>query len=109
MILKRRLPFVVAKMLILTMIISAQAPRTVRLSPAPEFVPDWTFSGSALTGWQPIGDAAWKAQDGESTGTPSGKGGGWLMLDKSFQDVQFFSRIKCDGTCDAGVLFRVEK
>jgi hypothetical protein len=31
------------------------------------------------------------------------------MMDQSFQDVQFFTRFKCAGACNAGVLFRAEK
>jgi len=29
------------------------------------FAPDWTFKGSALTGTQQIGQATWKAENGE--------------------------------------------
>ena len=74
------------------------------LSPAPEFVPDTTFTGSALTGWQPLGDATWRATNGEIVGTPSSPGGGWLVLNRSYQDVQFFSRVKCDGPLHHGPL-----
>lgn len=88
--------------------------------PANEFKPDTIFSGSSLTGWQPLGAADWRAQDGEIIGRPqpspkasagqaaSGQGG-WLVLDKSFQDVNFFTRFRCNGPCKAGVLFRMQK
>lgn len=49
------------------------------------FVPDWTFKGSTLTGWQVVGDASWQATNGELVGTPKSPAGGWLMLDKGFQ------------------------
>jgi hypothetical protein len=86
----------------------AQTSRQV-LSPAPEFVPDWTFTGSALTGWQPIGDATWQAENGEIIGTPTQPDGGWLVANQSFQDLQWFARVRCDGACTTGVLLRMEK
>ncbi len=73
------------------------------------FVPDWTFKGSALTGWQVVGQADWKAVNGELVGTPKSPEGGWLVLDKSFQDVEFGADFKCVGGCKTGVLLRAEK
>jgi hypothetical protein len=35
----------------------------------PTFRPDVVFRGSALTGWTPLGDADWRAQNGEIIGT----------------------------------------
>ena len=60
------------------------------------FVPDWTFKGSTLTGWHTVGQADWKAANGELVGTPKSPDGGWLLLDKSFQDVQVGFDFKCD-------------
>ena len=76
---------------------------------AKTFVPDWTFKGSTLAGWQVLGAADWKAIDGELVGTPKSADGGWLVLDKSFQDVQFGADFKCTGGCRTGVLLRAEK
>src|SRR6266446_6171074 len=73
------------------------------------FVPDWTFKGSTLAGWHVLGAADWKAMDGELVGTPKSTNGGWLVLDKSFQDVEFGADFKCDGACRTGVLLRAEK
>jgi hypothetical protein len=73
------------------------------------FVPDWTFKGSALAGWHVFGAADWKAIDGELVGTPKSADGGWLVLDRSFQDVEFGADFKCTGACRAGVLLRAEK
>ena len=73
------------------------------------FVPDWTFKGSTLTGWHVLGAADWKAIDGELVGTPKSADGGWLVLDKSFQDVEFGADFKCVGACRTGVLLRAEK
>lgn len=75
----------------------------------PTFRPDVVFRGSALTGWTPMGDASWKAQNGEIVGTPKGPGGGWLLLEKSFQDVAVFTNVSCTGGCKTGVLLRAEK
>ena len=79
------------------------------LSPAPNFIPDWTFAGSSLSDWQTLGDASWRAENGIIVGTPSQSSGGWLLLDKSFQDVRFFARVKSAGECVAGILLRVQK
>ncbi len=57
----------------------------------PTFRPDVVFKGSTLTGWTPLGDVEWKAVNGEIIGTPKQPGGGWLVLDKSFQDVAVFN------------------
>src|SRR6185295_10408339 len=73
------------------------------------FVPDWTFKGSALTGWHTMGNASWTATNGELVGTPKGPEGGWLVLDKNFQDVQFGADFKCATGCKTGVLLRAEK
>lgn len=78
--------------------------------PANEFTPDTTFTGSTLTGWRSLGAAEWKAQAGEIIGRPrAGKEGGWLVLDRSYQDVNFFTRFRCAGPCQAGVVFRLRK
>ena len=69
----------------------------------PTFRPDVVFRGSALTGWTPLGDADWKAQNGEIIGTPKQPGGGWLVLGTSFQDVAIFSNVTCTGGCKVGV------
>jgi hypothetical protein len=75
----------------------------------PSFHPDSTFKGSALTGWHMLGDAAWRAQDGEIAGTPKQPGGGWLVLDHSYQDVAFSASFKCAAGCKSGLLMRAEK
>jgi len=54
------------------------------------FVPDFTFQGSSLKGWHVLGKADWRAEKGELIGTPKGSGG-WIVLDKSYQDVAFFA------------------
>ena len=73
------------------------------------FVPDWTFQGSALKGWHVLGQADWRAEKGELIGTPKSASGGWLVLDKSYQDIQFFASFRCSGNCKTGVLLRAQK
>jgi hypothetical protein len=74
----------------------------------PSFVPDTTFKGSALTGWRTLGPAEWRAQNGEITGSAKA-GAGWLVLDRSFQDVAVYASFRCVGPCQPGVLLRAEK
>ena len=75
----------------------------------PTFRPDVVFSGSSLTGWAPMGAATFRAVNGEIIATPTSASGGWLFLEKSFQDVGFFTNVTCTGACRAGVLLRAEK
>ena len=79
-------------------------PRRVR---PPTFKPDTVFTGSGLGAWTVVGDGAWTADKGEVTGK-AGQGGSWLVLDRPYQDLNFFSRFRCSSPCDAGVLFRVQ-
>jgi len=72
-------------------------------------MPDWTFKGSTLDGWKAVGQASWTASNGELVGTPKAPEGGWLILDKSFQDLQFGADFRCAAGCKTGVLFRAEK
>ena len=59
------------------------------------FVPDWTFKGPTLDDWQPLGQADWRAENGEIVGTPRAAEGGWLLLNQSFQDVQIAASVRC--------------
>ncbi|HTS27003.1 MAG TPA: FG-GAP-like repeat-containing protein [Bryobacteraceae bacterium] len=74
----------------------------------PSFLPDTVFKGSALTGWHVLGPAEWQAQNGEITGTAK-SGGGWLVLDRSYQDIGVYASFRCAGPCKPGVLLRAEK
>jgi hypothetical protein len=75
----------------------------------PNFRADSTFKGSSLAGWHVLGEADWKAQNGEITGTPKQAAGGWLVLDKSFQDVSVYASVHCTEGCKSGILLRAEK
>src|SRR6266571_3654912 len=76
---------------------------------SPNFVPDVTFKGSVLTGWHKLGPVDWRAENGEIIGMPKEESGGWLVLDKGYQDIAFYSSFRCSGTCKTGVLLRAEK
>jgi hypothetical protein len=73
------------------------------------FAPDAVFTGSSLTGWEPIGESSWRAESGEIIGTPKGAAGGWLLADRSFQDVAVFASFRCAPGCQTGVLLRAER
>jgi hypothetical protein len=75
----------------------------------PTFVPDGTFKGSTLSGWHVLGQADWKARNGELVGVPSSPAGGWLVLDRSYQDVGLYASVRCVSGCKTGILLRVEK
>ena len=74
----------------------------------PSFHPDTVFKGSSLAGWHTVGAAEWHAENGELIGT-SRQGGGWLMLDHSYQDIAFYTEFRCIEGCETGVLFRAER
>lgn len=82
-------------------------------TPAPSrpatFAPDWTFKGSALTGTEQIGQAKWRAENGEIVGTPTSADGGWLLINPGYQDVQIAGAYKCAAPCTAGIMVRSEK
>lgn len=75
----------------------------------PSFVPDTVVKSTTLAGWHTIGQADWKVENGEIVGTPTSAAGGWLVLDKAYQDVGFFASFRCDEGCKTGVVFRLEK
>ena len=95
----------------LTVAIMVVAGTALGLSAAdpPDFQPDATFKGSSLTGWQVVGQADWKAENGELVGRAKGDTGGWLMMTKPLQDLQFFANLRCQGPCKTGVLLRAQK
>ena len=73
------------------------------------FAPDVVFAGSSLAGWQPIGQGNWRAENGEIIGTPTTTSGGWLLADRSYQDVAVFTSFRCAGGCQMGVMLRAER
>jgi hypothetical protein len=67
------------------------------------------FTGSSLSGWQPIGQSNWRAENGEIIGTPTAAAGGWLLADKPYQDVAVFTSFRCTAGCQTGVMLRAER
>jgi len=82
---------------------------TAILAATHDFIPDYSFQGSSLAQLRTLGQAQWRAENGEIVATPRNSSGGWLVLDKSYQDVEFSTELRCSASCDAGVLLRAEK
>src|SRR5215813_6795035 len=89
--------------------IAGLALASLLLAASPNFLPDFVFKGSSLTGWHKMGNADWRAENGEIVGTPKDGSGGWLVLEKGYQDIAFYSNLRCTGPCNAGVMLRAEK
>ena len=72
------------------------------------FQPDHSFTASSLQGWRTLGDAQWQAKNGElvAKATPAG---GWLVMDKGYQDVGIHAQFKTTGNGEAAIMFRTEK
>ncbi len=79
------------------------------LAASQTFRADKVFRGESLAGWTLLGAATWKAEGGAIAGTPTQAGGGWLILDRQFENVALFADLKCADGCRAGVLLRAEK
>src|SRR5262245_31753080 len=79
----------------------AAGPSHFRAAPA--------FDGKTLAGWHPVGQADWRVDKGEIVGTPKTPAGGWLVLDKSYQDTGFFASFRCMTGCKTGVMLRADK
>ena len=93
----------------LMMVVFAIAGATRMFAAGPSFFPDATFQGSTITGWHAVGQADWRAEDGELIGTPKNGDGGWLILDSSYQDIGLYTQFRCTEGCETGVLFRIKK
>jgi hypothetical protein len=70
---------------------------------------DKKYVATNLSGWHVLGDANWRAENGEYVGAAKTPNGGWLVLDQSLQDAGFFAHFKCTGGCKSGVMLRAEK
>jgi Domain of Unknown Function (DUF1080) len=80
----------------------------VAYASGPSFRVDVKMPGTSLDGWHTFGQAEWKSENGEIVGKPN-SGSGWLVLDKSYQDILFYAEYKCSGGCVTGVLMRARK
>ena len=65
------------------------------LASGPSFRPDITETGKNLNNWHTLGQAEWHAENGEIVGTPGASGGGWLVFNKSYQDINFYTQFRC--------------
>jgi len=81
----------------------------VAFGAGPSFVPDSVFKGGSLSGWRPVGAADWRAENGEIVGTVKSADGGWLLFDRSYQDVGVYTSFRATGGAKTGVLMRAEK
>ncbi len=74
------------------------------------FAPDFRFEGSSLQGWQSIGGAEWRAENGELIATAKADApGGLLILNRSYQDAGVHAVFKGAAGSEAGFVFRLEK
>ena len=95
--------------ILLSGLVAVPALLSVLFAATHDFVPDTIFKGSSVAGLRTLGAAEWRANNGEITGVPKSPEGGWLLLDKSYQDIQFYTELRCGGACNAGLLLRAEK
>jgi len=70
----------------------------------PDFYPEITVSGKSLDGWHTLGNAQWHAENGEIVGTPAASGGGWLIFNKSYQDINFYTQYRLQRRLRHGAL-----
>ena len=98
----KRYLFVVPAGMVLCVAITAftQTEKHNELQPVP---------ANDLSAWHKLGNATWRVENGELIGTASSDDGGWLILNKSFQDVDVVTSFRCSSACDTGVLLRAEK
>jgi hypothetical protein len=74
----------------------------------PSFVPDAKSQVANVGGLQKLGGAEWSSDNGEIVGKGT-NGDGWLVLDRSLQDVGAYAAFRCSGACDTGFLVRMAK
>jgi hypothetical protein len=75
---------------------------------AQDFLPDWTFTGSSLSGFEQKGATRWKSQNGEIIAESTDVAGGWLILKRPLQDQQVSLSVKIQEGTTAGLLLRAE-
>src|SRR4051812_38187670 len=98
-----------SKRIVVVIVLAVSALFSILFAATHDFLPDFVIRKSSLDGWRTMGNAQWSANNGEILGTSHDKDGGWLVLDKSYQDVQFYTEFRCAARCDAGVLLRAER
>jgi hypothetical protein len=63
------------------------------------------FNGRSLAGWHTLGNATWRAENGAITASANTGSSGWLVFDKSYEDVILRLAFECV-SCDGGILLR---
>ena len=89
-----------SKRIVGVIVLAVSALFSILFAATHDFLPDFVIRESSLAGWRTVGHATWRANNGEITGTPQDQDGGWLVLDKSYQDVQFYTELHCAARCD---------
>ena len=99
-----------AKRLGMTAVAVAALVLGLRAADPPEFKPDGTFErvGSHRLAHGRPGAVASRERRVIGRAAPGGSGG-WLVMDKEFQDLMFYANLRCEGACKTGVLLRAEK
>jgi hypothetical protein len=72
------------------------------------FQPDYTFKGSDLSAWHPLGSASWQAHNGEISVNANGAAA-WLTSAHSYQDVAVHLLMKVAPGAEGGLIVRMEK
>src|SRR3954464_2322310 len=63
------------------------------------------FNGGSLAGWHTVGTGSWRAENSAIAGSAKGGSGGWLVLDKNYEDTILRFAFQCS-SCEGGVLLR---
>ena len=63
------------------------------------------FNKINFDGWHTLGTAEWRPQNGVIAASAKNGSGGWLVLDRGYEDVILKLTFQCS-SCDAGVLLR---
>src|SRR3954447_10570514 len=63
------------------------------------------FDGTSLAGWHTVGHAAWRVDAGTIAASAKSDSGGWLILDKGYEDFILKFAFQCT-PCEGGVLLR---
>lgn len=81
----------------------------VGFASGPSFRPTITVTQGNFQDWHTLGHAAWHAEGNEVIGTPQQTGGGWLVFNHSYQDINLYTGFRCTGGCVTGILLRAKQ
>ena len=86
----------------LTSIAVAAMTLAVRAADPPDFKPDGTFTGSALTGWRTLGDAEWRRRTARSSAREARDGRRLAGHGEDLPGRRLFGNYRCTGECQIG-------